>query len=68
MNKALPILTNPLLLYKVPKCGPESDKKVCSLGRRNFICGLVKADLIIILPRECPTKLTRVGLILLVSK
>lgn len=46
------MLTNPLLLYKVPKCGPESDKKVCSLGSKNFICGLVRADLIIIFPNE----------------
>jgi hypothetical protein len=61
-------LTSPLLLYKVPRCGPESDKKVCSLGSRNFIWGLVKADLIITLPREWPTKLILVGRMLLVSK
>lgn len=33
----LPILTRPLVLYKVPKCGPESERKVCKRGSNERI-------------------------------
>lgn len=32
-SPGLPVLTSALLLYSVPRCGPDSDRKVCSLGR-----------------------------------
>ena len=31
--KDLPMLTSPLLLYSVPKCGPDSERKVYIFGK-----------------------------------
>ena len=53
----LPILTSPLLLYKVPKCGPDKDRNVYNFGRYGMSSGEVSAERMMILPRECPTKL-----------
>lgn len=33
LTAASPVLTSVLLLYSVPKCGPDSERKVCSLGK-----------------------------------
>ena len=51
----LPILTRPLELYRVPKCGPDKLKNVCNFGSKCFNWGLDKADLTIMVPRECAT-------------
>lgn len=57
----LPALTSPLELYRVPRCGPLSDRNVWSIPRNGFIWGLASADLMMIVPKECPTKLIRAG-------
>lgn len=57
----LPALTNPLELYKVPRCGPLSDRNVCSFPKNGFICGRAKADRMMMVPSECPTKLILAG-------
>jgi len=51
------MLTSPLLLYNVPRCGPDSDKNVYNFGIRCFILDLDTTDLIMRFPRECPIKL-----------
>lgn len=46
------MLTKPLVLNNVPKCGPERDKNVCNRVRSGLICGRDKADRTIIVPSE----------------
>ena len=53
-----PMLTSPLLLNKVPRWGPDSERNVWSLGRSSAIWGRDIAERIIRLPSECPIKLT----------
>ena len=55
------MLTRPLLLYRVPRCGPTSDRKVCRRPSRGFILGLASAARMMTLPSEWPTKLMRAG-------
>lgn len=57
-----PMLTSPLLLYRVPRWGPERDRNVYSLGIRWLSLGRVITDRIIRFPRECPTKLEQTTL------
>lgn len=57
----LPILTSPLVLYNVPKWGPDNDRNVCSRGNNERICGRAKALRTIIVPKECATNEMRVG-------
>ena len=59
----LPILTSPDELYSVPKCGPDSDRKVYKRGNNGLICGLDRADLTIIVPSECATNDILLGFI-----
>lgn len=54
-------MTRPLLLYNVPKCGPDKERNVCNRGSKCFICGLVIADLMMMFPKECPMKLILEG-------
>lgn len=56
-----PALTNPLVLYSVPKCGPLRLRKVCKRGRSGRNWGRVRALLMMMVPKECPMKLTFVG-------
>lgn len=58
----LPMFTRPLLLYSVPRWGPERDRKVCRRGSKYFIWGLAMAARMIMFPKEWPTKLILVGL------
>lgn len=57
----LPALTNPLVLYSVPKCGPLRLRNVCKRGRSGRNWGRVRALLMMMVPKECPIKLTFVG-------
>lgn len=56
-----PAFTKPLVLYRVPKCGPLKLRNVCKRGRSGRSCGRVRALRMIMVPRECPIKLTFVG-------
>lgn len=56
-----PALTNPLVLYSVPKCGPLRLRKVCKRGRSGRNCGRVRALRMMMVPKECPMKLTFAG-------
>lgn len=49
------------MLYSVPKCGPLRLRKVCKRGRSGRNWGRVRALLMMMVPKECPMKLTFVG-------
>ena len=55
------MLTNPELLYSVPKWGPVSPRYVWNLSARAFILGLAMAERMRMQPSEWPTKLMRDG-------
>lgn len=55
------MLTRPLELYKVPKCGPDKERNVYSLGSNGRICGRDNADRTIIVPNEWATNDIRIG-------
>lgn len=57
----IPILTKPLLLKSVPKCGPDNERNVCNRGRNGRNCGRDNADRTIIVPNEWATNEIRVG-------
>uniref|UniRef100_A0A182TVW9 Uncharacterized protein n=1 Tax=Anopheles melas TaxID=34690 RepID=A0A182TVW9_9DIPT len=57
-----PILTSPLELYSVPRCGPDSDRNVCSRDSSGRICGRASADRTMIVPSEWATNEMRLGL------
>lgn len=48
----IPILTKPLLLNNVPKCGPDKERNVCNRGRIIRSWGRDNADRTIIVPNE----------------
>lgn len=48
----IPILTKPLLLNNVPRCGPDKDKNVFNRGRIGLNWGLDNADRTIMVPNE----------------
>lgn len=56
------MLTRPLVLYRVPRCGPDSDRNVYKRGRSGRICGRDSAERTIIVPKEWATNDIRVGL------
>lgn len=60
-NENIPILTKPLLLNNVPKCGPDNERNVCNLGKMGRNCGLDNADRTIIVPNEWATNEIRDG-------
>ena len=53
----LPMLTRPLLLNKVPRWGPDSDRNVWSFGSSSAMAERDIADRIMRLPSEWPMKL-----------
>ena len=55
----LPVLTRELVGYNIPKWGPDRDRNVWTLSRKGRSSGWLRADLMIMFPREWPTKLRR---------
>lgn len=56
------MLTSPLVLYRVPRCGPDKDRNVYNRGKSGLICGRDSAERTIMVPKEWATNDIRVGL------